>query len=101
MIGVPCAVKPVTNALIRIAQPIFLASEIADIRNVQHRALRKLDLRSEARLFNIGRPLIGILRPNLQSWSDSAMPGRIGRRKAILQEKAGVVLPSDCESDSI
>src|SRR5579859_6527115 len=70
--------------LVCIAQSVHVASEVADICEIQHHALGELELWSKAGLVNISCALIRILRTTLDA-------GQIGRElvgwKTVLEKK--------------
>src|SRR3954466_6776210 len=58
------ACKAGDETLIRVAQPIFLTAEVADVGNIENSVSWQFKLRAKARLLDIRCALIGVLRVN-------------------------------------
>src|SRR5579875_482700 len=75
------------DRLVGIPQTVFLATKIADIINVQHCSLRKLQLRAKTGLLDVGRPLIRILRTDLQLRQADQRWSELGGGKSVTQQE--------------
>ena len=71
------------NSLIRIAKPVHFVAPVPDIRHIQRRVMGKLELRTEAGLFDVARALIGILRAKLNIRQIGAAGNELTGRKSI------------------